>query len=53
MTTPTLIAVDVALATQGWETRELTLSRDIGHEEVAPTRRNGSARTAGHGRYRR
>lgn len=52
MTTPTLIAVDVALATQGWETRELTLSRDIGRE-VAPTRRNGSARTAGHGRYRR
>lgn len=42
MTTSTLIAADVALATQCHETREVVLSR-----------RSDFARTAGHGRYRR
>ena len=52
MTAPTPIAVDVTLATQGCETRELTLSRDI-RREVAQGQRSGSARSASHGRYRR
>lgn len=49
MTAPTLIAVDLALATQGWAARELALSKDFGRE-TAQRRRNGSA---SHGRYRR
>lgn len=52
MTAPTLIAVDMALATQDWETRELALARDIGRE-VAHGWRNGSVRSASHERYRR
>lgn len=52
MTAPTLIAVDVAPATQGSETRELASSRDTGRE-VTQTRRNSSAGSASHGRYRR
>jgi hypothetical protein len=52
MTAPTPIAVDVALAAQGRETRELTLSKDI-RREVTQRWLNGSARSASHGRCRR
>ena len=49
MTAPTLVADDLALATQSWATRGLPLSQDFGRE-VAQRPRDGSA---SHGRYRR